>query len=47
MRVDHMTKDLLLKLKKAGSTAINFGVESVDPDVIEFIRKGVSLDQIE
>ena len=47
MRVDHMTKDLLLKLKKAGCTAINFGVESVDPDVIEFIRKGVSLDQIE
>jgi len=47
MRVDHMTKDLLLKLKKAGCTAINFGVESVDPNVIEFIRKGVSLDQIE
>jgi len=47
MRVDHMAKDLLLKLKKAGCTAINFGVESVDPDVIEFIRKGVSLDQIE
>jgi len=47
MRVDHMTKDLLLKLKKAGCTTINFGVESVDPDVIEFIRKGVSLDQIE
>jgi len=47
MRVDHMTKPLLMKLKKAGCTAINFGVESVDPDVIEFIRKGVSLDQIE
>jgi len=47
VRVDHMTKDLLLKLKKAGCTAINFGVESVDPDVLSFIRKGVSLDQIE
>ena len=47
MRVDHMTKPLLTKLKKAGCTAINFGVESVDPDVIEFIRKGVSLEQIE
>jgi anaerobic magnesium-protoporphyrin IX monomethyl ester cyclase len=47
MRVDHMTKDLLLKLKKAGCTAINFGVESVDPDVLSFIRKGVSLNQIE
>jgi len=47
MRVDHMTKQLLTKLKKAGCTAINFGVEAVDPDVIEGIKKGVSLDQIE
>jgi len=47
MRADHMTKSLMAKLKKAGCTAINFGVESVDPDVISFIRKGVSLDQIE
>lgn len=47
MRADHVTKTLAAKLKKAGCTAINFGVESVDPDVISFIRKGVSLDQIE
>jgi anaerobic magnesium-protoporphyrin IX monomethyl ester cyclase len=47
MRVDHMTKQLLTKLKKAGCTAINFGVEAVDPNVIELIKKGVSLEQIE
>ena len=47
MRVDHTTKTLVTKLKKAGCTAINFGVESVDPDVLSFIRKGVSLEQIE
>jgi radical SAM superfamily enzyme YgiQ (UPF0313 family) len=47
MRADHMTKTLVTKLRKAGCTAINFGVESVDPDVISFIRKGVSVDQIE
>lgn len=47
MRADHMTKHLLTKLKKAGCTAINFGVEAVDPDVIEGIKKGVSLEQIE
>ena len=47
MRADHITKTLVQKLKKAGCTTINFGVESVDPDVISFIRKGVSLDQIE
>jgi radical SAM superfamily enzyme YgiQ (UPF0313 family) len=47
MRADHMTKPLLTKLKKAGCIAINFGVESVDPDVMERIKKGVSLTQIE
>jgi anaerobic magnesium-protoporphyrin IX monomethyl ester cyclase len=47
MRADHVTKTLVTKLKKAGCTAINFGVESVDPEVISFIRKGVSLKQIE
>jgi anaerobic magnesium-protoporphyrin IX monomethyl ester cyclase len=47
MRADHMTKNLLQKLKKAGCTAINFGVESVEPDTLSFIKKGVSLAQIE
>ena len=47
MRVDHVTKQLLTKLKKAGCTAINFGVESVDPDVMKSIKKGVNLEQIE
>ena len=47
MRADHITKTLVKKLKRAGCTAINFGVESVDPNVISFIRKGVSLEQIE
>ena len=47
LRADHMTKTLASKLKKAGCTAINFGVESVDPDVNLFIRKGVTLEQIQ
>jgi anaerobic magnesium-protoporphyrin IX monomethyl ester cyclase len=47
MRADHTTKTLVTKLKRAGCTAINFGVEAVDPDVMSFIRKGVSLEQIE
>ena len=46
MRADHVTKNLLLKLKRAGCEAINFGVESVDPNVMSFIRKGVNLEQI-
>jgi anaerobic magnesium-protoporphyrin IX monomethyl ester cyclase len=47
LRADHMTENLVRKLKRAGCRAINFGIESVDPDVISFIRKGVSLEQIE
>jgi anaerobic magnesium-protoporphyrin IX monomethyl ester cyclase len=47
MRVDHMTKNLLAKMKKAGCTAINFGVESVDPDVLSLIKKAVTIDQVE
>jgi anaerobic magnesium-protoporphyrin IX monomethyl ester cyclase len=47
LRADHMTKTLATKLKKAGCTTINFGVESVDTKVISFIKKGVNLDQIE
>jgi anaerobic magnesium-protoporphyrin IX monomethyl ester cyclase len=47
MRADHMTKTLVSKLKRAGCTAINFGVESVESDVLSFIRKGVRLEQIE
>jgi anaerobic magnesium-protoporphyrin IX monomethyl ester cyclase len=47
MRVDHMTRNLLLKMKKAGCTAINYGVESVEAEVLSFIRKGITLDQVE
>jgi len=47
MRVDRMTKNLLLKMKRAGCTAINYGVESVEPDTLSFIRKGITLAQIE
>ena len=47
LRIDHMTENLLLKMKKAGCTAINFGVESVDPTILSFIRKGIKLDQVE
>jgi anaerobic magnesium-protoporphyrin IX monomethyl ester cyclase len=47
LRVDSVNKGLLSKMKKAGCTAINYGVESVDPDVLDRIRKGITLDQIE
>jgi len=46
LRADHITQQLATKLKKAGCTAINFGVESVDADVNSLICKGVNLQQI-
>ena len=47
LRADHVTQKLVTKLKNAGCSAINFGVESVNPDVVSFIRKCVTLEQIE
>jgi len=47
IRVDSVTEGLLLKMKKAGCTAINYGVESADPDVLARIKKGITLDQVE
>jgi anaerobic magnesium-protoporphyrin IX monomethyl ester cyclase len=46
IRVDSVTEGLLLKMRKAGCTAINYGVESVDQDVLANIRKGINLDQV-
>jgi anaerobic magnesium-protoporphyrin IX monomethyl ester cyclase len=47
IRVDSVTEGLLQKMKRAGCTAINYGVESVDPDVLAKLKKGISLDQVE
>ncbi len=47
IRVDHVTKGLLEKMKRAGCITLNYGVESVDPDVLANIKKGINLDQVE
>jgi anaerobic magnesium-protoporphyrin IX monomethyl ester cyclase len=47
IRVDSVTEELLQKMKKAGCMTINYGVESVDPDVLANIGKGINLDQVE
>lgn len=47
LRVDSVTEALLTKMKKAGCTAINYGVESVDPEVLAKMRKGITLDQVD
>jgi len=47
IRVDRVNKDLLCTLRKAGCTFIAFGIESIDKDVLEMMRKGISYNMVE
>ena len=47
IRVDSVTEELLSKMKRAGCIAINYGVESADPEVLARIKKGITLDQVD
>ncbi len=44
-RVDVVDLELLSRMKKAGCWAIRFGIESGSQKVLDFIRKGINLDQ--
>ncbi|MDP7506509.1 MAG: radical SAM protein [Candidatus Woesearchaeota archaeon] len=45
-RVNCVDVEMLKKMKKAGCEIISYGVESGDPEVLEFYRRGTSLEQI-
>ncbi|MBF0552427.1 MAG: radical SAM protein [Deltaproteobacteria bacterium] len=45
-RADSVDADLLALMKRAGCRLIHFGVETGSPQVMELIRKNISLDQI-
>jgi len=45
-RVDMVTSDLLRLMKKAGCWEISFGIESGSQPILDFIKKGITLDQI-
>ena len=45
-RVDMVTKELLVKMRKAGCIAVWFGVESGSQQVVNAMAKGFSLNQI-
>ncbi len=45
-RVDMVTEDLLRRLKRAGCCSIRFGVESGNQEILDFIRKGITKDQV-
>jgi len=46
-RVDCVTEDLLAQMRKAGCWQIGYGVESGDQEVIDTIKKGITLEQVE
>ena len=46
-RVDHFDRELAEKLKKAGCWQVGFGVESADDRILQVMRKGTTVAQIE
>ena len=45
-RVDLVDRELLRMVRRAGCCSIHFGVESGDPDILTFIRKDITPDQV-
>ena len=45
-RVDTVSEALLVKMKAAGCTAVSFGVESANPDILKTVKKGITLTQV-
>ncbi len=45
-RVDTVSEELLKKMKTAGCTAVSFGIESANPDILKAIKKGITLQQV-
>lgn len=46
-RVDHVNPDLLQLMKKAGCWQIQYGIESGSQEILDVLRKGTNLQQIE
>ncbi len=46
VRADHIDRDLLLMMKKAGCWMISLGIESGDPDLLAQHRQNVDLDMM-
>lgn len=45
-RVDVVSEDLLRLMKRAGCWSIRFGVESGNQDILNFIKKGITKEQV-
>jgi radical SAM superfamily enzyme YgiQ (UPF0313 family) len=46
-RVDTVSVDLLSKMRRAGCTAVSFGIESANPQILKTVKKGINLQQVE
>ena len=46
-RVDTVSDDVLSKMKAAGCSAVSFGIESANPQILKTIKKGITLEQVE
>lgn len=45
-RVNTITRDLMVRMRKAGCSGIQFGVESANPEVLKLIKKQIDIDQV-
>ncbi len=46
-RVDTVSDAVLTKMKAAGCSAVSFGIESANPQILKTIKKGITLKQVE
>ena len=46
-RVDTVSKDLLVNMRKAGCHTVSFGIESANAAILKTIKKGITLRQVE
>ncbi|MBU2511806.1 B12-binding domain-containing radical SAM protein [bacterium] len=45
-RVDTVSEELLKKMKEAGCTAVSFGVETANKEILKTIKKGITLEKV-
>ena len=45
-RVDTVSEPVLTRMKAAGCTAVSFGIESANPEILKTIKKGITPQQV-
>ena len=45
-RVDTVSEEILTQMKAAGCSAVSFGVESGNPQILKTIKKGITREQV-